>query len=118
MPELFAVIPVSDYAKARTWYEQLFGGDPAFEAHETECVWKVSEEGHVAVNEDGERAGRTSLTIFAEDLDAVVDEIEGRGIEPATRETYANGVRKVTFRDADGNEIGFGGEPLATAGGR
>jgi hypothetical protein len=24
-------------------------------------------------------------------------------------ETYANGVRKATFRDPDGNEIGFGG---------
>ena len=112
MPELFAVIPVSDYAEARAWYEQLFGADPAFEAHETECVWKISEEGHVAVNEDRDRAGRTSLTIFAEDLDAVVSAIEARGIEPSHRETYSNDVRKVTFRDADGNEIGFGGEPL------
>jgi len=31
--------------------------------------------------------------------------------EPATRETYSNGVRKVTFRDPDGNEIGYGGGP-------
>ena len=27
------------------------------------------------------------------------------------RETYENGVRKVTYRDPDGNEIGFGGGP-------
>ena len=32
--------------------------------------------------------------------------------EPASRETYGNGVRKVIYRDADGNEIGFGGPPL------
>jgi hypothetical protein len=32
-------------------------------------------------------------------------------VEPALRETYGNGVRKVTFRDEDGNEIGFGGAP-------
>ena len=38
--------------------------------------------------------------------------IAGRGIEPAERETYENGVRKVTYRDPDGNEIGFGGAPL------
>jgi hypothetical protein len=25
--------------------------------------------------------------------------------------TYANGVRKATYRDPDGNEIGFGGAP-------
>ena len=34
-----------------------------------------------------------------------------RGIEPASQETYGNGVRKVIYRDPDGNEIGFGGAP-------
>jgi hypothetical protein len=29
-----------------------------------------------------------------------------RGLELAERETYANGVRKIAYRDADGNEIG------------
>ena len=52
------------------------------------------------------------VTIFADDLDALVDGIASRGIEPAKRETYSNGVRKVTFRDPDGNEIGYGGAPL------
>ena len=42
----------------------------------------------------------------------MVNEIAARGIEPAKRETYGNGVRKATYRDADGNEIGFGGAPL------
>ena len=41
-----------------------------------------------------------------------VDAIAARGIEPTTRETYGNGVRKVTFHDPDGNEIGFGGAPV------
>jgi hypothetical protein len=34
-----------------------------------------------------------------------------RGLDPAQRETYDNGVRKITYRDPDGNEIGFGGGP-------
>jgi len=54
------------------------------------------------------------VTIFVDDLDAVIDEIDARGIEPAQRETYSNGVRKATYRDADGNEIGFGGAPANT----
>jgi hypothetical protein len=29
-------------------------------------------------------------------------------------ETYANGVRKATYVDPDGNEIGFGGVPVET----
>ncbi|HZN17581.1 MAG TPA: hypothetical protein VFB84_05230 [Micromonosporaceae bacterium] len=34
-----------------------------------------------------------------------------RALEPASRETYENGVAKVTYRDPGGNEIGFGGAP-------
>jgi hypothetical protein len=34
------------------------------------------------------------------------------GSQPAQQETYANGVRRITYHDRDGNEIGFGGAPL------
>jgi hypothetical protein len=51
------------------------------------------------------------LTLFLDDLDGAVAAIAARGLEPADRETYSNGVRKVTYRDPDGNEIGFGGGP-------
>ncbi len=50
-------------------------------------------------------------TVFVGDFDARMAKIAERGLEPAERETYANGVRKATFRDPDGNEIGFGGSP-------
>ena len=49
--------------------------------------------------------------LFVDDLDTLVAGIAARGIEPANRDTYSNGVRKITFRDADGNEVGFGGTP-------
>ena len=51
-------------------------------------------------------------TIFVADFDALVAQIADRGLDPVERETYANGVRKITYRDRDGNEIGFGGAPL------
>jgi hypothetical protein len=50
--------------------------------------------------------------VFVHDLDERVESIGARGIEPALQETYGNGVRKVVYRDPDGNEIGFGGGPL------
>ena len=50
-------------------------------------------------------------TLFIGDFDARIAQMAGRGLEPAERETYGNGVRKATFRDPDGNEIGFGGAP-------
>ena len=52
------------------------------------------------------------MTVFAENLDQEVAAIAARGLEPDERETYSNGVRKVIFRDPDGNEVGFGGAPV------
>ena len=49
--------------------------------------------------------------MIVDDLDVRVAGIAGRGIEPASEETYDNGVRKVLYRDPDGNEIGFGAVP-------
>ena len=51
-------------------------------------------------------------TLFVDDFDERMRQIADRGIEPAQRETYENGVRKWTYRDPDGNEIGFGGAPV------
>jgi hypothetical protein len=43
----------------------------------------------------------------AEDrLTESVARIAERGLVPARRETYSNGVRKVAYRDPDGNEFG------------
>lgn len=61
--------------------------------------------------EDAERAGHALHTIFVDDLDSLVSEIASRGISPAEHETYSSGVRKAIYRDAEGNEIGFGGAP-------
>jgi catechol 2,3-dioxygenase-like lactoylglutathione lyase family enzyme len=111
MSDLFAGICVSNYEAARGWYERLFGSEPSFAAHETECVWELAEHRFVFIVEDPGRAGHSVLTIFVDELDARVEGIASRGVEPAQRETYSNGVRKATYRDADGNEIGYGGPP-------
>ena len=74
-------------------------------------MWDLAEHRSVYIVEDAEHAGHARLMLFAGDLDSLVAEIATRGIEPAKRETYSNGVRKATYRDADGNEIGFGGAP-------
>jgi predicted enzyme related to lactoylglutathione lyase len=109
--ELFAGNRVSDIAAARPWYERLFGGEPAFMPHDKEAVWELDEHRYVHIEEVSENPGGALITIFVDDLDERVEAITGRGIEPAERETYSNGVRKVIYRDTDGNEIGFGGPP-------
>jgi catechol 2,3-dioxygenase-like lactoylglutathione lyase family enzyme len=110
--DLFAGIPVSDYAIALKWYEQLLGSPPAFSPNDTESVWELAEHRYVYVEHLPEHAGHAMHTLFVDDLDTRVEQITDRGLEPAKRETYENGVRKITYRDPDGNEIGFGGGPM------
>jgi hypothetical protein len=110
--DLFAGIPVTDYQAALPWYERLLGGAPSFVPHDTEAVWELAEHRFVYIVQQPEHAGHALQTIFVDDLDTRVEAMSGRGLEPAKRETYSNGVRKITYRDPDGNEIGFGGGPL------
>ncbi|MFP8884258.1 VOC family protein [Streptomyces mangrovi] len=58
-----------------------------------------------------EHAGHALHAVFVDDLDALVTGITARGLEPVNRETCPDGARKVTYRDPEGNEIGFGGAP-------
>ena len=108
---LFGGIPVRDFAGALPWYRRLFGGDPTFVATETEAGWVLAKDRSVYIEQVPERAGRAMNTILVADLDAEVARIAARGLEPALRETYDNGVRKITYRDPDGNEFGLGEVP-------
>jgi catechol 2,3-dioxygenase-like lactoylglutathione lyase family enzyme len=109
--DLFAGIPVSDLEKAKEWYSRLLGAEPSFLPNDDEAVWSLAENRHVYVLLDPERAGGGLVTLFVEDWDGIIESIAERGVEPAKKETYSNGVRKATFHDADGNEVGFGGPP-------
>jgi catechol 2,3-dioxygenase-like lactoylglutathione lyase family enzyme len=110
--DLFAGISVSDLPGALSWYEKLFGSPPAFLPNDVEAVWELAEHRFVYIEHRPQHAGHAMHTVFVDDLDARVAGAAQRGVEPAKRETYENGVRKVTYLDPDGNEIGFGGPPL------
>ena len=108
---LFAGIPVKDHAAALAWYEMLFGSPPSLIPHDTEAVWELSEYRSVYIVQQPEHAGHAMHTVIVDDLDALMAEVTERGLEPAKQETYPNGVRKTTYVDPDGNEIGFGAVP-------
>jgi hypothetical protein len=109
--DLFAGMRVSDYAAAKPWYERLLGAEPSFHPHATEAVWELAEHRWLFIVEDAENPGGALQTILVEDLDVLVAEIASRGIAPDERVTYSNGVSKAIYRDADGNEVGYGGQP-------
>ena len=109
--DLFAGIPVADYATALKWYERLLGSPPSFFPHDKEAVWELADHRYLYIVQQPENAGHARHTFFVSGVDALVAQIAARGLDPAMRETYSNGVSKVTYRDADGNEIGLGGAP-------
>src|ERR1044072_6259960 len=99
---LFAGIPVNDYSAALSWYERLFGSPPTFFPNDEEAVWELAEHRYVYIEHRPGRGDHALQTVFVDDLDTRVAGISGRGLEPRTRETNANGVRKVTYEDPDG----------------
>ena len=109
LPALFAGISVADYPAAQEWYGRLFGQPPSFHPNDEEAVWEVAPGRSVYVQDRPEHAGHALVTLFVDDLAERVAAITERGLEPHLDETYDNGVRKVTYRDIEGNEIGFGG---------
>jgi predicted enzyme related to lactoylglutathione lyase len=109
--DLFAGIPVDDYAAALTWYERLLGSPPAFSPNDVEAVWELAEHRFLFIERRPEHAGHAMHTIIVDDFDALIAQIADRGLEPTTRETYSNGVHKAIYCDPDSNEIGFGGLP-------
>jgi catechol 2,3-dioxygenase-like lactoylglutathione lyase family enzyme len=114
--DLFAGTRVADLAAAQDWYERLLGKPPSFFPNSTEAVWEIAEHRYLYIQQDTEAPGGALTTFFiAGDLDELVADIATRGIEPAERETYSNGVQKAIYRDADGNEIGFAGGPKSAS---
>ncbi|MFI6426738.1 VOC family protein [Promicromonospora sp. NPDC050880] len=106
--ELFATSCVADYAAAYPWWEAVLGAKPSFDATPTESVWEVAPHRWIVLEQRPERAGNATHTLFVQDLDARVAAISARGVEPSDHETYGD-VRKVIYRDPEGNELGFGG---------
>ncbi|WP_250031099.1 VOC family protein [Paractinoplanes maris] len=111
--DLFAGVPVRDYAVAVAWYKQFLGAEPSFLPNDTEAVWELAEHRYLFIEVRPDHAGHAMHTVFVSDFDTRLAGIAERGLEPAVRETYDNGVRKATFHDPDGNEIGLGGAPVA-----
>jgi hypothetical protein len=58
--DLFAGIPVTEYAAALPWYERFFGGQPSFLPNDIEAVWEmaVSSQGEIAGHSHGDDEGQ------------------------------------------------------------
>lgn len=107
--DLFAGFPVRDYNTSISWYNQLLGKSPSFFPNEIEAVWELSEHRYLYIKVLPERAGQAISLVFLNDLDVFINQVSKRGLKPTSVETLPNGVRKVIYKDPDGNHVEFGG---------
>ncbi|KRA42148.1 VOC family protein [Devosia sp. Root635] len=109
--DVFSGIPVSNFQASLDWYQRLFGTRPAFFPNETEAVWAIGDRRWIYIIVDAKRAGGAIQTIMSADLEGMIAQISGRGLDFGQEEIPGEGVRKVMYYDPDGNEIGLGRIP-------
>jgi glyoxylase I family protein len=102
---VLAVVPVSDIAKARDWYERLFGRAPDNEPMESLVEWRITDSAWLQVWLDRERAGSGLVNFAVDDLPAHRDELADRGIDAGETQDVNKGVRLSSLTDPDGNQI-------------
>jgi hypothetical protein len=106
MPDLFAAIPVADFADGRAWWERFFGREPDLLPNDHEAAWRVTTDGWIYVIGDAERAGKALVTLILDDLDAWIARLS---LDAAALETMPGGIRVLEVTDPEGNMIQLGG---------
>jgi catechol 2,3-dioxygenase-like lactoylglutathione lyase family enzyme len=101
----FTGVAVSDLTRGRDFFERLFGSPPDVLVNENEVMWQVADAAWLYVVVDPPRAGRALAAVSVPDLDAALDELASRGIEPSIIEQPGPAARKATVLDPDGNSV-------------
>jgi|tagenome__1003787_1003787.scaffolds.fasta_scaffold19932992_3 predicted enzyme related to lactoylglutathione lyase len=107
MEHVFAGIPVAELEAGLDWWERLLGRPPDMTPNDDEAVWRLTESSSIYVVRDRERAGKGLVTLFVEDLDAMLAGMSQRGIEAGAVDTKP-GVRVTTVVDPEGNRVQLG----------
>lgn len=113
LKEAHAVLPAADLDRAREFYHDKLGLDPA-ETHEGLLMYRdASSAFEVYETENAGTAKNTQLSWFTDDLDAEMKELRDRGVVfedfeipgMATVDGVASmdGMRSAWFRDSEGN---------------
>ncbi|MEJ7833448.1 MAG: VOC family protein [Nocardioides sp.] len=101
--DVLATLPVADLAQATAWCEFLFGRPADRTPMPSLAEWQVTSGGGVQVAEV-ENASAATVTLTTADLDALVAELRGRGVE-VDDPTTGTGARFTQLIDPDGNTV-------------
>jgi glyoxylase I family protein len=102
---VLAAVPVTDLDRSRRWYEALFGRAADNNPMPTLVEWQVVPGGWVQVFDDDQRAGSTAVNVAVRDLEAHIEDLRRRGLEPGEIIEANKGVRLSALTDPDGNTV-------------
>ncbi len=102
---VLAVVPVTDIAAAREWYERLMGREPDNNPMDTLIEWQVVDHGWLQVTVDPARAGTAMVNLAVDDLARQLSETVSRGITVGEIHPASKGVEFCPINDPDGNII-------------
>jgi catechol 2,3-dioxygenase-like lactoylglutathione lyase family enzyme len=119
-------LPVQDLERARRWYHDKLGLDPA-ETRPGGLLYRLGRTSFALFNSDGKASGdHTQMAFDVEDIDAVVAVLERRGVEfdevnapglhtvgniadiAGNYPSKGRGERGAWFHDSEGNLLGIG----------
>lgn len=99
-----AAVAVTDLDEAKEFYGRLFDRPADVEPMPTLAQWNLEPNGGVQVVEDAEHSGASMVTLLVSDLDGLLRDLSGRGIDPG--EVIDGVISRVTqVRDPAGNTI-------------
>jgi predicted enzyme related to lactoylglutathione lyase len=105
---VLAVIPVAEFDEACDWYAAFFGRQADQRPMDSLAEWHLIEGGVIQIFNDAEKAGRTTVNFFVDDLDERVARLTKLDISTTDPTVVASGrQRLVTCTDPAGNQLGL-----------
>jgi catechol 2,3-dioxygenase-like lactoylglutathione lyase family enzyme len=95
---------VGDVVRAEEWYTRLFGREPDARPMPGLLEWHLAPTFGLQVWSEPERAGRSSVVLDVDDLDAAVRHLDAAGIAHDAPQD-ASTVRILPLEDPDGNRV-------------
>jgi catechol 2,3-dioxygenase-like lactoylglutathione lyase family enzyme len=101
-----AGIAVTDLTMAIDWYTKVIGREPDQQPMPEVAEYGFSKGGWLQLFADKARAGKSSVTLTVDNLDARLNELRAAGIEASTP-TRTDYVDTAIVTDPDGNRLVF-----------
>ncbi|MDB5947656.1 MAG: hypothetical protein JWQ33_2682 [Ramlibacter sp.] len=103
---VFARVSCSDLETSVPWYEKLFGQPPIRRPGRGLAEWQFSDSAEVQLQEEGELAGTSRLTLGVLPMEPERQRLEEASLEPGPIEE-TDGYFTMRIRDPDENLIVF-----------